>query len=204
MPNERGRPRRPETDAAILRATIDLLRETGYGGLSIEGVAARARVTRPTIYRRWPDKVRLVIEALAKAVPPAPAPDTGNTRADLHQLARSLVDRLVHTGLAPVVLAVHADSIGHDDLAAPLRDLYLHPRLEAITAVINRGIARGDVPPDTSPDTARDLLAGPLVYRWLVNSTLTDTDIDQLVDTSWAALSRGAPREANSTAQTRR
>lgn len=199
MPNDRGRPRRPETDAAILRATIDLLRETGYGGLSIGGVAARARVTRPTIYRRWPDKAQLVIDALIKAIPAALAPDTGDTRTDLHHLAHSLVDRLVRTGLAPVVLAVLADSIGRDDLAAPLRGLYLHPRLGAITDVVNRGIARGDLPPDTSPDTARDLLAGPLVYRWLVNGTLTDTDIDQLVDTAWTALSGPGHTEAEST-----
>lgn len=204
MPNDRGRPRRPETDAAILHATIELLRETGYGGLSIEGVAARARVTRPTIYRRWPDKVQLVIDALTKAVPAAPAPDTGDTRTDLHHLAQSLVDRLVRTGLAPVVLAVHADSIGRDDLAAPLRGLYLHPRLDAITDVINRGIARGDLPPNTSPDTARDLLAGPLVYRWLVNGTLTDADIDQLADTAWTALSRQGHTEGKFTVQTPR
>ncbi|MFC3505323.1 TetR/AcrR family transcriptional regulator [Micromonospora krabiensis] len=192
MPNDRGRPRRPETDAAILGATIDLLRETGYGGLSIEAVATRARVTRPTIYRRWPDKAQLVVEALSRAVPPAPAPDTGDTRTDLHHLANGLVDRLVRTGLAPVVLGVLADSNGRDDLAAPLRDLYLHPRLDTITDVVNRGIARGDLPRDTSPDTARDLLAGPLVYRWLVSGTLTHTDIDHLVDTAWTALSRPA------------
>ncbi|MFI7609363.1 TetR/AcrR family transcriptional regulator [Micromonospora sp. NPDC049366] len=192
MPHDRGRPRRPETDTAILDATTDLLRETGYGGLSIEAVATRARVTRPTIYRRWPDKVQLVVDALARAVPPALAPDTGDTRTDLHHLAHGLVDRLVRTGLAPVVLGVLADSVGRDDLAAPLRDRYLHPRLDTITDVVNRGIARGDLPRDTSPDTARDLLAGPLVYRWLVSGTLTDTDIDHLVDTAWTALSRPA------------
>lgn len=192
MANDRGRPRRPETDAAILRATMDLLHESGYGGLSIEAVAARAGVTRPTVYRRWPDKAHLVIDALEKAVPVTPAPDTGDTRTDLHHLARSLVDRLVHTGLAQVVLAVHAASIGRDDLAQPLRTMYLHPRLDTITDVVNRGIARGDLSPGTSPDTARDLLAGPLVYRWLVNGTLTDTDIDQLVDTAWIALATQA------------
>ncbi|MEU5943995.1 TetR/AcrR family transcriptional regulator [Micromonospora sp. NPDC047465] len=186
MANERGRPRRPETDAAILHATLDLLRDGGYRALSIEKVATRAGVTRPTVYRRWPDKAGLVVDALAEAVPVAPAPDTGDTRTDLHHLARGLVDRLA--GLAPVILGVLADSIGRDDLAAPLRERYLRPRLNTITDVVERGIARGDLPSDTSPATARDLLAGPLVYRWLVDGTLTDTDVRELADTAWKAL----------------
>lgn len=192
MPNTRGRPRRPETADAILRATVELLRETGYGGLSIDAVAVRAGVTRPTVYRRWPDKAHLVIDALSGAVPPAPAPDTGDTRTDLHRLAHSLVDRLVRTGLAPVVLAVHADSVGRADLAAPLRELYLRPRLDALADVIRRGVARGDLPPDCSPAVARDLLAGPLVYRWLVTGDVTDADLDELVGVAWQALTSGA------------
>ncbi|MGW4501338.1 TetR/AcrR family transcriptional regulator [Micromonospora sp. NPDC004336] len=192
MANERGRPRRPETDAAILRATLELLRDGGYRALSIEKVATRAGVTRPTVYRRWPDKPGLVVDALAEAVPVAPAPDTGDTRTDLHHVARGLVDRLA--GLAPVILGVLADSVGRDDLAAPLRDRYLSPRLRTVTDVVDRGIARGDLPPGTSPATARDLLAGPLVYRWLVNGTLTDADVHELADAAWRALT--APADA--------
>ncbi|GAA3130429.1 TetR/AcrR family transcriptional regulator [Planomonospora alba] len=188
MGNERGRPRRPETDAAILDATIELLREAGYGGMSIEAVAARAGVTRPTVYRRWPDKAHLVIDALSRAVPVAPAPDTGDTRTDLRLVAHGLVDRLVRTGVAPVVLALHADSIGREELAGPLRELYLRPRLGTITDVVARGIARGDLPPGTSPAVARDLIAGPLVYRGLVTGDLTDADVDELLDAAWRAL----------------
>ncbi|SCL58727.1 transcriptional regulator, TetR family [Micromonospora citrea] len=192
MANERGRPRRPETDAAILRATLELLRDGGYRTLSIEKVATRAGVTRPTVYRRWPDKAGLVVDALAEAVPVALAPDTGDTRTDLHHVARGLVDRLA--GLAPVILGVLADSVGREDLAAPLRDRYLRPRLRTVTDVVDRGIARGDLPPGTSPATARDLLAGPLVYRWLVNGTLTDADVHELADAAWRALT--APADA--------
>lgn len=195
MANERGRPRRPETDSTILAATLELLRETGYGGLSIEAVATRAGVTRPTVYRRWPDKARLVIDTLATALPVAPAPDTGDTRTDLRHLAHNLVARLVPTGLAPVVLALHADSVGRDDLAGPLRARYLQPRLDTITEVVRRGVARGDLPAGTAPETVRDLLAGPLVYRWLVDGTLTDGDVDHLVDATWTALT--SPRSLN-------
>ncbi|MFI6444408.1 TetR/AcrR family transcriptional regulator [Kitasatospora sp. NPDC050543] len=184
----RGRPRRPETDTRILQATVELLGESGYGALSIEAVAARAGVTRPTVYRRWPDKAHLVVDALAQTVPVAPAPDSGDLRADLHDLARGLVDRLIRTGLARIILAVHADSFGHQDLAVPLRNLYLRPRLETITDVIARAVDRGDLPPHTSPATARDLLAGPIFYRWLVSGDLTDTDVEELADTTWRAL----------------
>ncbi|MBG0814849.1 TetR/AcrR family transcriptional regulator [Planomonospora sp. ID82291] len=192
MVDRRGRPRRAETGPAILDAAMELLREAGYGGLSIEAVAVRAGVTRPTVYRRWPDKAHLAIDALSRAVPIAAAPDTGDTRTDLHLLAHGLVDRLVRTGLAPVILALHADSIGREELAGPLRELYLRPRLGTITDVVTRGIARGDLPPGTSPATARDLLAGPLVYRGLVAGDITDADVDELVDAAWRALTAPA------------
>ena len=69
-----------------------ILREDGYGGLSINGVAARAKVGRPTIYRRWPSKAALVVAALARGAGLAPAPDTGTVRGDLLAVQRHQVE----------------------------------------------------------------------------------------------------------------
>ena len=79
-----GRPRDARHDQAILAATLRILQEKGYGGLTIEGVAARAGVGRPTIYRRWPSKPALVVAALVQSARLAvPVLDTGSLRRDL-------------------------------------------------------------------------------------------------------------------------
>ena len=116
MPRERqsekrspGRPRNERYDDLILDATMAILLEEGYPGLTIDGVAARAKVGRPTIYRRWPSKPALVIAALARSTGLAPAPDTGSLRDDLiavqdHQVSlmnsdgfRRITPGLVHS-----------------------------------------------------------------------------------------------------------
>jgi AcrR family transcriptional regulator len=80
----RGRPRDPSCDRAILDATIELLAEVGYDRTSIDAVAARAGVSKPTIYRRWPEgKGQLVSSAVAQCKEDAPVIDTGSLRGDL-------------------------------------------------------------------------------------------------------------------------
>ena len=78
-----GRPRNESYDGSILDAAMAILLEDGYPGLTIDGVAARANVGRPTIYRRWSSKPALVVAALARSTGLAPAPDTGSFRGDL-------------------------------------------------------------------------------------------------------------------------
>jgi AcrR family transcriptional regulator len=88
----RGRPRDPSRGEAILKATIELLAEVGYEGTSIDAVAARAGVSKPTIYRRWPDgKEQLVSAAVASCKEDAPVPDTGTLRGDLVALLEHMI-----------------------------------------------------------------------------------------------------------------
>src|SRR6185437_24526 len=85
-----GRPRSAEADQAILRATLELLAQDGIQGMSLEGVAARAGVSKTTIYRRWANKDALILDALRQSKPPALTFDTGNFRADIEHYLRSL------------------------------------------------------------------------------------------------------------------
>jgi AcrR family transcriptional regulator len=88
----RGRPRDPGVDAAIRSATMDLLAESGYARLTMDRVAARARVSKDSLYRRWPDKVALVADALqhrARAVPEVP--DTGSLPGDMRMFLRAVL-----------------------------------------------------------------------------------------------------------------
>src|SRR3954447_6644599 len=78
-----GRPRDESRDAVILAATLEVLADVGYDRLTMDAVAARAKASKATLYRRWTNKVTLVIEALQHAKSPTDVPDTGSLREDL-------------------------------------------------------------------------------------------------------------------------
>ena len=84
----RGRPRSEEAHRAIVEATLTLLDEGGYTALTIEAVAERAGVGKTTIYRRWPSKLELVVEAVGELRPPGPPDDTGSLAGDFAAFAR--------------------------------------------------------------------------------------------------------------------
>jgi Tetracyclin repressor-like, C-terminal domain len=120
------------------------------------------------------------VEALTRAQPELPVPDTGDLRTDLIRIWKSAsgggarsVERLL-----PVVTVYLASN---DELMAQVRDRYFRPRLEAMRAVVARAVARGEIAPDADPELAFDLLFGPLAYRWLRGSPPDDETIGRLV-----------------------
>ncbi|QHC29469.1 TetR/AcrR family transcriptional regulator [Streptomyces sp. HF10] len=159
-----GRPRDPAIDAAVLAATVRLLREDGYGALALERVAAVAGTSKAAIRRRWPQRQRLVIDALASVLVVPPAPDNGCTRCDLHQsvrlLAEVLHERLPAGVLAPLIADCSADPGLHEYL---LRSL-VQPGRAAAAVAVRRAVERGDLQPDVDPELFVDLLAS-VVYR---------------------------------------
>lgn len=147
-----GRPRDPAIDAAVLTATVELLREDGYGALALEKVAALAGTSKAAIRRRWPQRQRLVIDALASVLVVPPAPDNGCTRCDLHQsvrlLAEVLHERLPAGVLAPLIADCSADPGLHEYL---LRSL-VQPGRAAAAVAVRRAVERGDLQPDVDPE----------------------------------------------------
>lgn len=164
----RGRPRLRQTNDAIVAATLEILVETGFAGLTIESVAARAGVSRPTVYRRASSKEVLVVDALDASVPIAVPEVDGVTPADIARTVRRTIDDLGTSALGGTVVEVIAASAANPTLASMLRDRYLAPRLGVVMRMVEAGIASGVVRDDLTPDIVRDLLIGPLVYRWLV------------------------------------
>ncbi len=178
-----GRPRSAAADQAILSATIDVLAEEGFEGMSVEGVAARARVGKATIYRRYPSKVELVMAAVARvAAEHAPWQDTGTTRGDLQALARGFVVALDGTEFGRLVHAMLGATSRSPDLASSYHGFVARRR--AITyEVIERGISRGDLRADTPLDLVADLIVSPIFFRVLVTGGAIDAAFaDQLVD----------------------
>jgi AcrR family transcriptional regulator len=180
QPAHRSRRASEDVAQAILAATLEILDESGFEGLTVEAVAARAGAAKTAVYRRWPSKIPLVVEALTRAQPDLPVPDTGDLRTDMIRIWKSAssggaryIERIL-----PVVTA-YLNS--NDELMAQVRDRYFRPRLEAMQAVVARATARGEVAPGADPELAFDLLFGPLVYRFVRGSPPDDETIGRLV-----------------------
>ena len=160
----RWRSRRAES--AILESTIALLAELGFGGLTIDGIAARAGVGKATIYRRYDCKLDLVRDALYWSAQFKPTPDTGTLRGDLDGLLTNL-DKLVHDPvLGPSLHHMTADGARHPELRA-VYDQFLQHRREGTKTVLRRAIERGELRPDAELELATDVLTGPVMLRHL-------------------------------------
>ena len=164
-----GRPRDARRDEAILAATLGILMEQGYRDLTIEGVAVRAGVGRPTIYRRWPSKPALVVAALVDSTRLAiPAVDTGSLRRDLIAFQRHQIELMSPPESRRVTAGLIADLVADPELAQTYVTHYLAPRRAIVFEVLQRGVDRGELAADVDFAFVYDLLMGPLFMRSVV------------------------------------
>jgi AcrR family transcriptional regulator len=194
--SERGRRRSERSHKAIITATQDLLVERGYRKLTIEAVAARAGVGKQTIYRWWPSRAALVLEAYvagsdAVSLPP---PDSGSTREDVRALIGWLAAVLAQPTGGRVVAGLVGD-LQHDaDLAEGFQRDVVPARRQAMLAALERGRERGEIGPDADLNLAVDTLHGAVFYRLLLSGEPLDAEFaervaDQVLD-GLAARSR--------------
>ncbi|SRX82871.1 TetR/AcrR family transcriptional regulator [Mycolicibacterium parafortuitum] len=169
----RGRPRDDRLDATIVNATIAEVGAKGWGGATIEGIAARAGVGRGTIYRRWPSKTELFQYAAAAVTRPVEAPDTGSFVDDLFSAVLPIADMLTQPDLAALLPSLLAEAANDASIRQTLRTFVARSRQQAIEAV-ERARRRGDIVQSTDAETLVDMLAGALVYRRLLLGETTD------------------------------
>jgi AcrR family transcriptional regulator len=162
-----GRPRDTGLDAAILAAAVQLLGERGYAGMSIEGVAAAAGTSPPSLRRRYPDKLALALAGV-DAMPVAPLPRPAVTaRADALAVLENIRDSMVRRNGLPVLAAVLAERDRNPELLAHFRRHVAEPREERLRAALARGVASGGLPAGTDPGLAVRLLTGSLYACYL-------------------------------------
>jgi AcrR family transcriptional regulator len=186
----RGRRRSERSHEAIIAATQELLVERGYRELTIEGIAARAGVGKQTIYRWWPSRAALVLEAYlagSEAVPP-PAP-AATVRDDVQALLGWLIAVLAKPTGGHVVAGLVGD-LQHDaDLAEGFHRDVVPARREAILAALERGRDRGEIRADADLELAVDALHGAVFYRLLLSGEALDDDFTaRLADHALAGL----------------
>lgn len=180
--------------SAVLRAALDELVVTGYGGLSLEGIAQRAGVNKTTLYRRWGTRENLILDAmLERGAQQVPIPDTGALRSDLVAFGRAIVASTAEPDFEAIIRAVA--SIGEQDSAlAAARRGFWSTRLEMAADMVRRAIARGEVPPETDPRLVAELLIAPIYFRLLMSGDDRDAElVERLADlVDNLALSPGA------------
>ncbi len=187
----RGRPRAPETREKILKAAYEMLNEVGFMDLTIEGVAARAEVGKPTIYRRWKCKASLAMDAFLEVVTPEIVfPDTGAVKEDFRAQMHKLI-KVMNSSRGEVLANVIGCGQANNDLITAFRKNWLLPRREDAKQIFQRGIERGELREDIDVEVAIDALYSPLFYRLLLkHQPLTNEFVDGLLDVAFKGLEK--------------
>jgi AcrR family transcriptional regulator len=183
-----ARPLDPDIDEAIEAATLALLSERGFARMSMEAIAAAAKVGKPAIYRRFPDKAALVADVIAGRLPALDPPDLGDTRAELWQAVQQgfPTDGEAYVGLIGGLIAEHDR---HPELIEAFRRSVLSPRRTTVRKLIERGQARGDLRRDVDAVAALDLLAGPFLARVFAGEDTGPRWRRKAFDTWWELIS---------------
>ena len=160
-----GRPRSARAERAILDAALDLFAESGVAGVCMEAVAARAGVGKATIYRRWPGKEDLLLDALSLLKSPLPEPRGGSVREDLVAMLRVMCQDAAD----PIRMRRYALLLGEGEKCPRILQRYkqtvAEPRREMMRSVLRRGIASGELRPDADVEVAMFMLTGAVISR---------------------------------------
>ncbi len=183
--SDRTDPRIVRSRRAVLDAALAELAERGYGAFTIDGVATRAGVARSTIYRLWPDRARLVadaIDVLNQQPPPRPA-DGETPRARIAALVHHLSDAMRSSPVAACLPAL-IDGAERDRTLRRLHHHYNDRRRAALVTAIAAAVDSGDARSDIDPGLAAVALAGAVMYRRLMTSRpLRDGEVEPLIAT---------------------
>ncbi|RMI41212.1 TetR/AcrR family transcriptional regulator [Actinomadura harenae] len=171
----------------MLEAAMGELQERGYAALTMQGIAARAGVGKQTVYRWWPSKAEVVLEAMAGLVEAAVAvPDEGSLGADLDVF---LAPTFRQRGQRAALVGLMAEALLEPGFAARFRERFLLVRREVFRSILDRAAARGEVAPDADPELLTDLVYGVLWYRLMLEHAPLDEELGH-------RLSRLVVREA--------
>lgn len=185
----RQRKRGAELEQAIRDATIAELASGGYGSVTIESVAARAQTGKASIYRRWPTKQELVVDSVGcllsgplMTVVDLQLDDTISTRDALLDMIRQATTAM--TGArGDAMRSIMGESLRDQEFSATFECDFYDPRKQALVALLERGVERGEVRSEAVSTLFPDILAGTLIHRFLVRrQPVEDADLEAFVD----------------------
>lgn len=163
-----GRPRSERSRLAIIQATLELLVEVGYARITMEEVQRRAGVGKATIYRRWASKEELVKDAIQHFGSELPVPDTGSLRGDYAAISTALVAIASDRDAAMLMPRLLAEASREPELHAIFYAQLVAPRRRVARIALERARDRGELRDDVDLELTIDMLAGPIIYRFLI------------------------------------
>jgi AcrR family transcriptional regulator len=174
LEKKKGRPRNAATEQAILAASYDLLLETGFGAITVEKIAERAKVSKATIYKWWPNKAAVVMDSfLSAAMSRLPVPDTGSVLNDIIIQVSNLANFLISRE-GQVINELIAEGQSDAKLAEEYRTRYFNPRRLDSRRILERGVQRGELKKDLDIELCIDLIYGAVFYRLLITGEQLD------------------------------
>ena len=190
-----GRPRSERARRAILQAAADLLLDEGGDRVSMDAVAERAGVSKATIYRWWPSKEMLTVDALLEwAAAGSPPRDTGTLRGDLLALVQPWVREIRRRPFGRVIAALVSEAQSDPAFAQVYRARFVEQRRVPMRAAFERAIARGEIRADLDLEVALDLIYGPLYHRLLHgHAPLSGRFAQDVVDLALAGIAHQPP-----------
>ncbi|ORM36756.1 TetR/AcrR family transcriptional regulator [Williamsia sp. 1135] len=155
------------TRSKVFEAVLSLTRDNRVGAITMEGIAARASVSKQTLYRTWPSTGAVLFDALlsrsTNAAGVVAVPNTGKLAADLETLAAATIAELTDPTQEPLLRAVTAEIQADENLAAQYRDLLFRPQFSGISDRLREGNV-------SDPDAVTEVFIGPIFHRWLLRT----------------------------------
>jgi AcrR family transcriptional regulator len=184
-----SRKRGAALEDAILEAAYAELTEVGYTAFTVESVAARARTGKASIYRRWPTKQELVMDTLLERLPTPEQcgivpdlDDSVTTVQALHEIA-SAIGKVMTSPAGAAMRAIKCEALSDPQLAKLIDDRFQAPRREALLALLQRGVARGEVRPEAVTPLVADVVPAVLTHRVILqNEPITERDINDVIE----------------------
>ncbi|MFI7232578.1 TetR/AcrR family transcriptional regulator [Nonomuraea angiospora] len=169
---------------AILAAALELCAEHGYGNVTVEAIAARAGASKKTIYRWWPSKGAVVLEAIVtNAQAGTPFPDTGDITADLRVQMTGVIEVLTSPQIGSAYTGLIAEAQHDATLMEALVGQLIRPRVDVVIGRLRQAQERGELRDDADLQLVTELLYGPIYYRMLLHLGLQSSDrIQSLID----------------------
>ena len=182
-PARRGRPRDEAAHAAILSAAVDELINRGFAALSIEGVAARAGVAKTTIYRRWPSARDLALDAMRTFELDLTETPDGSVRDQLVWLVDAMRRKWNDPKYRAIMRRVTGDGIANPEAYRQARGKLISPYLEALHAVLRRGVDEGVIRPDLDIGWIRQMMTAPIMTATLTfKERVSKAQIEATID----------------------
>jgi AcrR family transcriptional regulator len=187
-----GRRSREQLRDAVLSAAGDLMLEGGLAAATMEAIAARAGVSKRTLYKYWPSRGAVALEGFMRnAASSWSLPDDASAVEALTVLVVSAARLFAATPAGPLMRSLIADAQAQDEIATAIREQWLRPRRAVAADLIRRGVAEGEFRADLDVEVTLDLLFAPVYYRLLLgHEPMTDAFATATVEYAVTGLRR--------------